>query len=510
MKNIVVLGGGTAGWLTALYSKHLFPEAKITLVESTEVGILGAGEGSVPLLPLFLQTLQIPLGEFKREAHATFKMGVNFENWNGDGTSYLHPFLSPPGTPLDFKSLNSLGFNHASKIPNTNSAYYILNAIANKEDLDQVVPTSAIISNSKSPFFSKDNKVESSTGYSFHFNARKAANYLAKIGEGRGIIRIDSKLKQVVSNEDGTITAITLKNGEVVDLDFIFDCSGFHRLLIGNFYKTEWVSYKKYLTTDSAVPYFLPHKLKTVRPETRAIAMKHGWMWQVPVKHRWGCGYAFDSNYTTPEQAYDEIEEQLGHPIERLGKVFQFNAGRYKQCWVKNCMAVGLSSGFVEPLEATSIMIAIMQLVNLDPTVMAANREEDLEQFNNAIGSLNDEILAFLYFHFVTQRDDTPFWQNYKNRVNVPKGMDKLFELWDKRPPKNIDLHVLTGGEVFDLYSWYIVGAGNRILNLENIEKENALLGLDTKLKPFKDKLRSTLKEVIDNSIDNVQMLHGD
>jgi len=510
MKKIVILGGGTAGWLTALYAKHLFDKAEVTLVESSEIGILGAGEGSVPLLPLFLQTLGIPLGEFKREAHATFKTGIRFTNWKGDGTSYLHPFTAPPGSSLDFQTIHSLGFNHAKKIPNTNKAYYILNALANKEDLEEVIPTNLLVNNQKSPFYTEDNKTLTSSGYSFNFNARKAAIYLAKVGESRGIKRVDSKLTKISSKKDGTITSIELKNKQILDLDFIFDCSGFSRLLIGNFYKTEWISYKKYLTTDSAVPFFVPHKEKIVRPETNCIAMKHGWMWQIPVKHRWGMGYSFDSNYLTPEQAYDEIEEVLGHPIERLGKVFQFNAGRYKDVWVKNCMAVGLSSGFVEPLEATSLMIAIMQLINLDTSMMAENNKEDSDQYNKAIASLNHEVMCFLYYHFSTIREDTPFWKNYKDKTNVPPGLDRMLKIWERRNPKNLDLFELTGGAVFDIYSWYIVGAGNGTLNMELIEKENKLLGLDEKLKPFKDKLKEYLKEVVDNSIDNIQIQHGD
>ena len=202
MKKIVILGGGTAGWLTALYAKHLFDKAEVTLVESSEIGILGAGEGSVPLLPLFLQTLGIPLGEFKREAHATFKTGIRFTNWKGDGTSYLHPFTAPPGSSLDFQTIHSLGFNHAKKIPNTNKAYYILNALANKEDLEEVIPTNLLVNNQKSPFYTEDNKTLTSSGYSFHFNARKAAIYLAKVGESRGIKRVDSKLTKISSKKE--------------------------------------------------------------------------------------------------------------------------------------------------------------------------------------------------------------------------------------------------------------------------------------------------------------------
>ena len=177
---------------------------------------------------------------------------------------------------------------------------------------------------------------------------------------------------------------------------------------------------------------------------------------------------------------------------------------------IKNSMAIGLSSGFVEPLEATSLMIALMQLVNLDPTSMVENHQDDLDQFNKAIAGLNHEVMCFLYYHFYTTRKDTPFWKNYSDKVNVPPGLDKLLKLWERRAPKNLDLHELTGGEVFDIYSWYIVGVGNGTLNIENLEKENKLLDLDNKLKPFRDKLRAYLKEVINASIDNIQSNSAD
>lgn len=278
MKKIVILGGGTAGWLTALQVRQLFDKAEITLVESSTVGILGAGEGSVPLLPTFIKSLGIDLGNFKQECDATFKLGINFENWNGDGKSYLHPFTSAFGAPLDFKQLNNLNISSKEGVPNTNSAYYILNAIANEEPLDEVLPVNNLIVNKKSPYYNRGGQIESSTGFSFHFNARKVADYLRKVGTDRGIRVVDGEFDKAHLDSNEYITGITLKDGEHLASDFIFDCSGFQRLLIGKVYNTEWVSYEKHLTVNSAIPFFIPQTEKTIRPETRAIAMKYGWM----------------------------------------------------------------------------------------------------------------------------------------------------------------------------------------------------------------------------------------
>jgi tryptophan halogenase len=507
MKKIVILGGGTAGWLTALHIKQIYNNASVTLIESSKVGILGAGEGSVPLLITFLESLNINLGEFKKECDATFKLGINFENWNGDNQNYLHPFLAPPGSPLDFKQLNRLGVNSKSGIPNSNSAYYIANALANNENLNEVIPTNRLIVEKKSPYYREENTIKISSGYSFHFNARKVADYLRKIGQSRGIKVIDGEYEDVLLDDKKNIKGIFVKDKGFFTSDFVFDCSGFQRLLIGGVYKTEWISYEKHLTVNSAIPFFLPQTEKVIRPETRAIAMKYGWMWQIPVKGRYGCGYIYDDNFINEEQAKTEVEEFLGHSVE-VPKVFKFKAGRYKDVWQQNCIAVGLSAGFTEPLEATSVMTAIMQLLNLDPCSLALDNQKIRDIYNNVTGSLNDECVAFLYFHYMSQRNDTEFWSTYKDRTEIPGKLKDILDIWKIRSPKNEDLTVV-GSIVFEIYSWYLVGAGVKALNLEVLKKENETQELDQKLKRFKQELLKQLYSIRENSIDNIQVGYG-
>jgi tryptophan halogenase len=508
MKKIVIVGGGTAGWLTALQVKQLFNKAEITLIESTSIGILGAGEGSVPLFPTFIKSLGIDLGDFKHKCDATFKLGINFENWNGDGKSYLHPFTSAFGAPLDFKQLNNLNISSKEGIPNTNSAYYILNAIANEEPLDEVLPINNLIVNKKSPYYNRGGQVESSTGFSFHFNARKVADYLRDVGKARGIKIIDGEFDKAHLDNKEYITGITLKDGEYLASDFIFDCSGFQRLLIGKVYNTEWVSYEKHLTVNSAIPFFLPQTEKIIRPETRAIAMKYGWMWQIPVKGRWGCGYIYDDRFIDQDQAKVEVEEMLGHSIES-SKVFKFNAGRYKEVWKKNCIAVGLSSGFTEPLEATSIMVAIMNLLALDPTTMMVDNQTSRDLYNKVQADLNEECMNFIYYHYMSERKDTEFWKTYTTRTEIPARLKKMLELWEVRPPKNGDLALIAPSPSFDMYSWYLVGAGIGNLNLALIKEESKILELDRKLATFKQQLLDNINRVKESSLDNIQVTYG-
>lgn len=508
MKKIVIVGGGTAGWLTALQVKQLFNKAEITLIESTSIGILGAGEGSVPLLPTFIKSLGIDLGDFKHKCDATFKLGINFENWNGDGKSYLHPFTSAFGAPLDFIQLNALNISSKEGIPNTNSAYYILNAIANEQLLDEVLPINNLIINKKSPYYSIGGQIQSSTGFSFHFNARKVADYLRKIGESRGIKVIDGEFDKADLDQEDFIKGILLKDGRYFESNFVFDCTGFQRLLIGKTYNTEWVSYEKYLTVNSAIPFFLPQTEKVIRPETRSIAMKYGWMWQIPVKGRWGCGYIYDDRFIDQNQAKAEVEEFLGHSIES-SKVFTFKAGRYKEVWKKNCVAIGLSSGFTEPLEATSIMIAIMSLLALDPTTMSLDSQASRDLYNKAQADLNEECMNFIYYHYMSERKDTEFWKTYRTRTETPDRLQKLLDLWKARPPKNGDLALMAPSPSFDMYSWYLVGAGIGNLDLALIKEENKVLELDRKLATFKKQLLDNINRVKESSLDNIQVAYG-
>lgn len=388
-KNIIIVGGGTAGWLTALYVNKLCVDSTITLIESDKIGILGAGEGSVPVLVDMLRKLGIPEEEFMKETKSTFKLGIDFENWSALKSKYEHYFLG--------------------------DRYY-----------------------------------------SYHFDGRLVADYFKKIGSNRGVKLIEDDIINFNTNDLG-VYSVDLLSGETIECDFLFDCSGFKRLILNGVYPGEWKSFNEYLTVNSAIPFLLERNDPELKTTTKAIAMKYGWMWMIPLQHRWGCGYVYDDKYITQSDAILEVEELLGHKIVNE-RVIKFNAGCYKQVWMKNTISIGLSTGFIEPLEATAIMTAIKQLFLLDECFL----NKDSERYNESTYSMNEENMLFIFYHYICNRDDTDFWLYYKNRQLIP---EKLYELVDD----NLNIKIRINNDLkkifkksftYVLNSWLVVDAG--------------------------------------------------
>jgi tryptophan halogenase len=350
MKKVVIVGGGTAGWLTALYAQRFWGMNDITLIESSKIGILGAGEGSTPNFPGIIADLGIDENDFIIRTDTVLKKGIDFVNWSPDKSSeFLH----------DFGKLNN-------------------------------------------------NKV-----YGYHFNAKLVAEYFKNIALERSINWIDSVITGFNKDSDDNIKDIELETGDIIPTDFVFDCSGFARLVIGNEYKSEWISYADQLTTNSAIAFFEPmndtFELRE-QANTKCIAMNAGWMWRIPTRGRYGNGYAFSDKYISVDEAKAEIETYLGRPIE-IVKTFKYEAGHFKESWVKNCIAIGLSSGFLEPLEATAVMTLIMSLQFINK--LGDDRFNDplyVNQYNEYMEDINKQNMLFVRYHYHCYRSDTPFW----------------------------------------------------------------------------------------------------
>jgi len=433
-KKVVVLGGGSAGWITALYVRKLFPNIKITLIESKDIGILGAGEGTTPDMINFLDFIGIPTSEVIKNCKATIKNGIKFSDWSYSKNSFFNQFgiYRPWGLDsIDSSSDFIYGDTHLS----------FLEAHNRKHKLEKFSLTQKLSDKNLTLFykngFSNNNysnimqKYNSFGSYSIHFDARLFAEYLKKIGVSRNINVIEDTVKNVEFGEDGYVKSLELENIRVQG-DFFFDCSGFKRFLINRFKSSSWESYKKYLPLDTALPFFIQHDDKNVPPYTEAIAMNYGWMWKIPVQGRYGCGYVFDSNHISEDKAKEEIEEKLGKTIE-ISKVFKFEAGFYKNVLNKNVMAVGLSAGFVEPLEATSIGLTIRQLVFFlsDKNNLISNDPLYEKIFNNNFQSKTKEILDFLILHYQTNRSDTDFWKQFLNKSFVTDSVKEKQEKWN-------------------------------------------------------------------------------
>lgn len=505
MDKITIVGGGTSGWLTALYVRQLFPESNIVLVKSTDVGILGAGEGSVPMLPTILSALKIDENELLSEVKGTFKSGISFENWKGDGEKYIHGFDSIEAglnvNTITTKNPISIG------LPSTNSPYYLLNLIHQNKPWEGHESSTTICYNNKSPFFMFNGKVKQSVGYSYHFDARLMADYLEKIGLKRGIKVLDTKIKDFVTNESGDVIQCITEDDIKIDTDFIFDCSGFHRLIIGKLYKTNWISYEKYLKVNSAIPFFLEQSKEEITPYTHAVAMKYGWMWKIPLQHRYGCGYIFDKNYISSEDAKKEVEEMLGHEIT-VPRVLEFSAGRYEKVWVNNCISIGLSAGFTEPIEATSVWLQLIQLTALNRNMLLNKEEFLVNEYNDRISYVNDEILSFLYFHYINERKDTPFWSDYLKTTEIPESLKGRLSAWKHRLINESDKNNKYGYNLFSTQSWLTVQHGNGILDKDMLDKEVSTMNLNQKINTFNINLQKNIKTVLDNSISHIDYLN--
>lgn len=406
-RKIVVLGGGTSGWITAHSVRKYFPNDDITVIYSEKKGIIGVGEASTPHLVNFLKNIGVDLGDFLKSVNGTIKHGISFENWNGDGKKFMHPFVE---TLADFKVPGVFG----------HSCWEFYNKLLINKNLpfDQYIYQNRL---------AYENKVDvANTSFGFHFDSHKFAEYLKNLASSKDIKIIVGDVVSADLKNNGNIEKINLVD-QIIECDFVFDCSGFSRVLIGELYQEEWISYKEHLPMNSAITFWVDHD-DNLPSYTKCIAMKNGWVWKIPLQNRFGCGYVFDSRYIDKDKALQEAEELFQQKLD-VKKVINFDPGRYRNAWVKNCIAVGLSGNFIEPLESTSIWLEISLLDNLAHFLNEIDNpnENSIRLFNKIIGTEVDEKMSFVYLHYMTKRNDSKFWEEFKNKNPMPERLKKLW-----------------------------------------------------------------------------------
>lgn len=435
MKNIdqnfkfVIVGGGSAGWISALFVRANFPSAQITVVQSSEIGILGAGEGTTPHIIDFLDEIDIPVSDIIKNCKGTIKNGIKFSNWNGNDQHYYHPFS------------DNIDLDHTliSEASHTKYPMLDLEAIANYRSLDEIC-FSALASEKNCVRFSANSISEYKDldpilhfnrlgKIALHFDANLLAEYLEKVGKSRNINVIDSVIVSLSQDASGNVESIITKDNKNILCDFIFDCSGFKRLIIGEQFRTPWYSYRKHLPGKRAMPFFVPNNSTVIPPYTESTAMKYGWIWKIPVQGRFGCGYVFDSDRISNEEAKKEIDYALGYDVE-IPRTIDFAPGRFKKIYEKNCIAIGLSSGFIEPLEATSIWTSLMMLNSWIENISAITHDDQKarDNVNDRFESMNENTLGFIYFHYITKRTDTDFWKNFTIDNEIPSNLANFLE----------------------------------------------------------------------------------
>lgn len=461
--NFLIVGGGSAGWVSALFVRSNFPDANITVVQSSEIGILGAGEGTTPHIVDYLDEIDIPISELVKNCKATIKNGIRFSNWNSDKNFYYHPF--PDNHDLD----NTL----VSELQHTTYPLLDLEIIANSKSLD-TVNFNAIASQRNCVRFvpNPDSSYKDLDPIlhfirlgriALHFDANLLASYLEKVGRLRNITVVDAKIDDLILSDQGYITAVKTDIG-AIPCDFVFDCSGFRRLIIGKKFDIKWCSYKKNLPTKRAMPFFIPNNTEIIPPYTDSTALKWGWMWKIPVQGRYGCGYVYDSDRISDELAKAELDSEIGFDVE-VPRIINFEPGRYDKIYEKNCLAIGLSAGFIEPLEATSIWTSIMMLRSWVENIGAVTHRDQLckDTVNQRFRNMSDNTLGFVYFHYITQRNDTEFWSRFTEDNKVPDSLQLFMDESKYTIPSSKMLSNM--GQDFAAKSFLACGSGQQFFN---------------------------------------------
>lgn len=412
VKKVVIAGGGTAGWMAAAsLSKLIGKNIDITLVESDEIPTVGVGEATIPPLILLHRMLDIDEKEFLKEVHGTFKLGISFENWRDVNEDYVHSFGY---TGKDCWAATFLHFWMKGRKEGISKDYgaYCPELVAAQQDKFAVLPNNAL-------------------NYAYHIDAGRYAAYLRKIAVENGVTRQEGRIVSVATDEqNGFIESVTLASGQCIEGDLFIDCSGFRGLLIEQTLHTGYDDWSHWLPCDSAVA-VQTRSVGPPIPYTRSIARDAGWQWRIPLQSRVGNGLVFCSRYLSDDEATQTILDNIEGETITEPRVIKFRTGQRRKHWNKNCVAMGLASGFIEPLESTSIHLiqkAVTRLIQNFPH--AGIHESEINEFNTQMNADAENIRDFIILHYhVTNREDTRFWRHCKN-MSVPDSLQHRIELF--------------------------------------------------------------------------------
>lgn len=450
VKSITVVGGGSAGWMAAAaLATYMGRNAVVRLVESEEIGIVGVGEASVPHIRQFNgQWLGIEEADFVKRTHATAKLGIQFNDWGRIGDSYVHGFGAIG------RSIGPLPFHQF---------WLKLHLAGRAAPIGAYSPQTVMAPQGR--FAPGDGNAPQHSpladiAYAYHFDAALYARFLREVAEQRGVRRIEGKIVNVKQRaDDGFVESLMLENGQVVEGELFIDCSGFRGLLIEETLKTGYVDWSHWLPCDRAMA--VPsEKVDPITPYTKSTARAAGWQWRIPLQHRTGNGYVYASKYISDDEAAATLLANLDGKALADPRPLRFTTGMRRKFWNKNVVTLGLASGFLEPLESTSIYLAqsgITRLLSLFP-----KRDMSpllVDRYNRESAFEYERVRDFLILHYhATERDDSPFW-NYCRTMPVPDSLREAIDLfrYDGRYFRN-------GEDFFALPSWVQVLLGQRIV----------------------------------------------
>lgn len=490
IQNIVIVGGGSAGWMTAAYlRKALERNVQITLVESSNITTVGVGEATFSTIKIFFDSLGLQEHEWMPKCNATYKMAIKFANWNARGQHFYHPF------------------QRYEMVDGFDIAEWWLKMKRGEEPFDYacfLIPL--LCDNKRSPryfdgtvfddkvqdLFSRESMPEKNVladlkvqyPYAYHFDANLLARFLKDYATQRGVKQIVDDVIDVKLAENGSIDSIITREHSNISADLFIDCTGFRGLLINKALGEPFVSFSESLLCDRAIAMQIPTDIKKdgINPYTTATALSSGWVWNIPLYGRIGTGYVYSSQFISPEEAEQEFRQHLGAASDNCkASHIKMRIGRNRNSWVKNCVAIGLSSGFVEPLESTGIFFiqhGIEELVSHLPDT--SFNEELIRSYNRTIAHCIDGVRDFLTLHYcASDRADTAFWNATKHEIVVPEHLRESLRLWKNRLPNNKSINPNYHG--FESYSYSVMLLGlNHVPErslpvLDHIQGQNAM-----------------------------------
>jgi tryptophan halogenase len=448
LRQLVIVGGGAAGWMTAAALARLLDprEVSVTLVESDEIGIIGVGEATIPDMLQFNLFLGIAEAELMRATQATFKLGIEFVDWWREGTRYFHPFgfhgVDIDGIDFHQHWLKCRAQGHEFPIGD-----YCLTEIVAK----------------KGKFAFPDMRVAGSPAsylrYAYHFDAALYAGFLRRYAEARGVKRIEGKVCEVQRHpESGDLTGVQLVGGHTVSGDFFFDCTGFRSLLLDKTLGVPWVDWRDWLPCDAALAVACDHD-GPPPPYTRSTAKTAGWQWKIPTQLRTGNGHIYCSEFMGEDEATSVLTGSLDGEIIGTPRLIRFMTGHRIRFWEKNCVAIGLSAGFLEPLESTSLYLirqGISRFIALfpDATQPAILRDE----YNRWMRKDFEQVRDLLVFHYYANSRDEPFWRHCQN-IRIPETLQRRLALFAEG-----GRFLRNEGELFPSASWVAVMLGQNMI----------------------------------------------
>lgn len=442
IEHITIVGGGTAGWMSAILLESILrrppgePPLRISLIESPNIATVGVGEATVPGMPRTLRTAGVSEAEFFRRCNASFKLGVNFVNWNVDDS----------GAPLSF--INPFSGNESLK--GRNPGYYFHRYAgeagpgAMTDFTAAVGPAPEMVEALKGPRGLNQKDYESQVDYAYHMDAGLFAAFLTELATGRGIEHIRDDVTEVELDEQGFVAALQLKEGGRFPVELVIDCTGFRGLVIRAALGEPFEPYDRYLLNDRALAVQIPHRDPTVlEPCTRSTALGAGWVWRVPLQSRVGTGYVFSTKFRSDEEATAEFLDHLGlSEDEAQPRAIPIQIGKLRRSWVKNCIAIGLSGGFIEPLESTAIYMIDMGIRWLYSYFPDRGFDPVLSRRYNALmDSLYAEVRDFIVLHYcLNNRGDSPYWIAAREEMEIPDSLAENLQVWRHTLPNNADL----------------------------------------------------------------------